>query len=87
MLDFSNNHEIQETVQLRDLFTTSAAERLYVDKRDSLGANGKKDAMKRNDSSIKVEISLREAATTDLDIMVYGQGYGEYVYNQMKTEI
>ena len=80
MLDFSNNHEVQETVRLKDFFTTSAAERLYVDMRDSLGATGRKDAMKHNDSSIKVEILLREAATTDLDIMVYSQGYGEYVY-------
>ena len=47
--------------------------------RDSLGATGKKDAMKRNDSSVKVEISLKEAAPHDLDIMVLGQGYGEYV--------
>ena len=84
MLDFSNNHEVQETVQLRDFFTISAAERLYVDMRDSLGATGKEDAMKRNDFSIKVEISLKEAAATDLDIMVYGQGYGEYVYKSNK---
>ena len=48
--------------------------------RDSLGATGKKDAMKRNDSSVKVEILLKEAAPHDLDIMVFGQGYGEYVF-------
>ena len=86
MLDFSNNHEIQETVQLRDFFITSAAVQLYVDMRDSLDATGKKDPIKRNDSSIMVEISLREAATTDLDIMVYGQGYGEYVYESNEDE-
>ena len=45
MLDLSNNHEVQETVQLKDFFTTSAAERLHVDMRDSSGATGKKDAM------------------------------------------
>ena len=48
--------------------------------RDSLGATGKKDTMKRNDSSIKVEISLKEATSHDLDKMVFGQGYGEYVF-------
>ena len=48
--------------------------------RVSLGAMGKKDAMKRSDSSVKVEISLKEAAPQDLDIMVLGQGYGEYVF-------
>ena len=71
--------EVQQTVQLRDYFTTAASERLYIDMRDSLGATGKKDAMKRNDSSVKVEISLKEAAPHDLDIIVLGQGYGEYV--------
>ena len=80
MLDFSKNQEVQQTVQLRDYFTTAASERLYIDMRDSLGATGKKDAMKRNDSSVKVEISLKEAAPHDLDIMVFGQGYGEYVF-------
>ena len=80
MLDLSNNHEVQETVQLKVFFTTSAAERLHVDLRDSSGATGKKDAMKRNYSSVKVEILLRKAATTDLDITVCGQGYREYVY-------
>ena len=80
MLDFSKNQKVQQTVQLRDYFTAAASERLYINMRESLGATGKKDAMKRNDSSVKVEISLKEAAPHDLDIMVFGQGYGEYVF-------
>ena len=36
--------------------------------------------MKRNDSSVKVEISLKEVALHDLDIMVLGQWYGEYEF-------
>ena len=80
MLDFSKNQKVQQTVQFRDYFTTAASERLYKDMRDSLGETGKKDAMKRNDSCVKVEISLKEAAPHDLDIMVFGQGYGEYVF-------
>ena len=80
MLDFSKNQEVQRTVQLRDYFSTAASERLYIDMRDSLGTTGKKDAMKRNDSSVNVEISREEVAPHDLDIMVLGQGYGEYVF-------
>ena len=79
MLDYSKNQEVQQTVQLRDYFTTAASERLYIDMRDSLGATGKKDTMKRNDSSVKVEISLKDAVPPDLDIMVFGQRYGEYI--------
>ena len=48
--------------------------------KDSLSAMGNKDTMKRNDSSVKVEIWLKEAAPHDLDIMVFGQAYGEYVF-------
>ena len=80
MLDFSKNQEVQKTIQLRDYFTTVASERIYVDMRDSLGVAGKKDAMKRNDASVKLEISLKEAALRNLDIMMFGQGYGEYVF-------
>ena len=80
MLDFSKNQEVQQTVQLRDYFTTVASEGLYIDMRDSLGATGKQDTMKRNVSSVKVEISLKEAAPHDQDIMVFGQGYVEYVF-------
>ena len=80
MLDLSKNYEVQQIVQLRDSFTTATSERLYIDRRDSLGATGKKDAMKRNDSSVKVEISLKEATLHDLDIMVLSQGYGEYIF-------
>ena len=80
ILDFSKNQEVQQTVQLRDYFTTAASERKYIDMRDSLGTTGKKDTMKRNDSSIKVEITLKEAAPHNLDIMAFGQGYGEYVF-------
>ena len=80
ILDFSKNQEVQQTVQLRDYFTTTASERLYIDMRDSLGTTAKKDAMKRNNSSVKVEKWLKEAAPHNLDILVFSQGYGEYVF-------
>ena len=68
MLDFSNNQEVQETIQQRDFFTTNAFERLYMDMRNSLGYTGKKDPMKRDDSSIYVEILVKDAAENDLDV-------------------
>ena len=86
MLDFSNNQEVQETMQWRYFFTTNASERLYIDMRNSLGYTGKKDPRKRDDSSINVEISLRDAAEYDLDITVVGQGFSEFVYESGKDE-
>ena len=77
ILDFSKNQEAQQTVQLRDYFTTAASERLYIDMRDSLGVTDKKDTMKRNDSSVMVEILLKKATPHDLDITVFGQEYGD----------
>ena len=68
MLDFSNNQEVQETIQQRDFFTTNAFERLYMDMRNLLGYTGKKEPMKRDDSSIYVEILVRDAAENDLDV-------------------
>ena len=41
--------------------------------------------MKRDDSSINVEILLRDAAAYDLDLTVVGQGFGEFVYESGKV--
>ena len=87
MLEFSNNQEVQETIQRRDFFTTNASERLYIDMRNSLGYTSKKDPMKRDGSSIKTEISPRDAAEYDLDVTVVGQRFGEFVYESEKIEI
>ena len=84
MLDFSNNQEVQEIIQWRDFFTTNVSESLYIDMRNLLGYTGKKDHMKKDDSSINVEILLRYAAEYDLDVTVVGQGFGEFVYESGK---
>ena len=65
MLDFSRNKEVQDTIQRRDFFTNQCSERIYIDMRESLGYTGQKDPMTRDDSSIKLEITLKEAANTD----------------------
>ena len=79
MLDFSNNQEIQNTVEKRDFFTENTSKRIFIDMRDSLGITGKKDPLKRTDESILVEISLKEAAAFDLDKIVTGQSFGEFL--------
>ena len=84
MLDFSNNQEVQEDIQGRDFFTANASERIYIYMRNSLGYTSKKDPMKRDDSSINVEISLRDAAEYNLDVTVVVQRFGELVYESGK---
>ena len=80
MLDFSNNHEIKDTVEKRYVFMENTSKIIFIDMRDSLGITGKKDPLKHNDESILVEISLKEAAAFDLDVTVTGQSFGEFVY-------
>ena len=48
--------------------------------RESLGYTGQKDPLTRDDSTIKIEITLKEAAAEDLDVTIFGQAFGEYVY-------
>ena len=83
MLDFSNNQEVRETIQQKEFFTASTSERIYIDMRNSFVYTGKKDPMKRDDSSINVEILLRDTEY-DLDVTVVGQGFGEFVYESGK---
>ena len=71
-LDFSNNHEIQNNVKRENFFTDTTTKRLYIGLRDSLGVTGKNDPLKRSDESVKVEISLHDAAPFDLDIPMTG---------------
>ena len=61
-------------------FTETTAKRLYIDLRDSLGVTGKKDPLKRSGKSVKVEISLRDAAPFHLDITMTAQSFSEFVY-------
>ena len=42
MLDFSNNQEVQDTLERRDFFTNQCSKRLFTDMRDSLGVTGEK---------------------------------------------
>ena len=48
--------------------------------RESRGYTGHKDPLVRDNSTIKIELTLKEAAAEDLDITVFGQAFGEYLY-------
>ena len=49
MLDFSNNHEIKDTVEKRYVFMENTSKIIFIDMRDSLGITGKKDPLKHNE--------------------------------------
>lgn len=52
--------------------------------RETLGYTGQKDEMKRDDSTITIKITLKEAAATNLQVLIQGQGIREYIYDKQK---
>ena len=53
--------------------------------RETLGYTGQKDGMKRDDSTtITIKITLKEAAATNLQVLIQGQGIREYIYDKQK---
>ena len=50
--------------------------------RNMLGFTGQKDPIKRDDSAINVKITLRDAAARNLEVIISGQGYGEFLYER-----
>ena len=53
--------------------------------RNSVDVTRKKDPLKQSDESIKVQVSLHQAAPHNLDITVIGQSFGEFVF-EVRTE-
>ena len=84
MPDFSLNKEVQQIAGRLDFITNRSSEKLYRDMRETLGYTGNKDPMKRDGSTIKVRITLRNAATHNLDVLIAGQSIGELVYESRK---
>ena len=84
MLDFSLNKEVQQVAGRLDFITNRSSEKLDRDMRETLGCTGNKDPMKKDGSTIKVRITLRNAATHNLDVLIAGQSIGELVYESRK---
>ena len=55
---------------------------IYIDMRNTLGFTGQKDPMKRDDSAINIKITLRGAAARNLEVIISGQGYWEFLYER-----
>ena len=81
-LNTSKNKEVQQTTRFYKFFTKDAADKIYIDMRETLGYTGQKDATKRDDSMITINITLEEAAATNLQVLIQGQGIREYIYKK-----
>lgn len=60
--------------------TTDAAEKIYINIRETLGYTGKNYAKRRDNSTIILKITLREAAASNLQVLIQGQGMNECIY-------
>ena len=72
------NKESQQAAQQHEFFTDGKSEQIYIDMRNMLGFTGQNDPMIRDDFVITVKIILRQAAATNLEVIISGQGYGEF---------
>ena len=54
----------------------------HKDMRNTLGFTGQKDPMKRDDSAINIKIILHGAAARNLEVIISGQGYREFLYER-----
>ena len=81
-LDFLLNKECQQAAQRHEFFTNQKLEWIYIDMRNTLGFMKQKDPTKRDDSAINVKITLRSEAARNLEVIILGQGYGEFLYER-----
>ena len=81
-LDFMLNKECQQAAQCYEFFTNQKSEQIYIDIRNILGFTGQKDLMRRDDSGINVKTTLCSAAARNLEVIILGEGYGQFLYER-----
>ena len=75
-----NNPVFQELVSEDDYFDVRSDERMYLDLRASSGYVKEAEKLERNNSKINLHITLKEAATKKLRLLVWAYSLGEYLY-------
>ena len=79
---FAHNPVYKELTKLKNYYTFAKSdERLYVDLRRGRGYTQELEKIVRNDSSLKLTITLKAAATKKMRLRVVGYHQGEYMYS------
>ena len=77
---FAHNPVYKELTKLKNYYTFAKSdERLYVDLRRGRGYTQELEKIVRNDSSLKLTITLKAAATKKMRLRVVGYHQGEYM--------
>ena len=79
---FPNNQIYRELTKYDDYYTFSVSdERLYIDLRRGKGYTNELEKVVRNDSSLALTVTLKDAAVKKMRLRVVGYHQGEYMYS------
>ena len=82
LTQYANNDIYKELIKYEKYYKKSESdEKLYVDLRRGRGYTSELEKIVRNDSSITLTITLRNAATKKMRLRVVGYYQGEYLYS------
>ena len=79
---YANNPIYKELIKYKDYYTFGKSnERLYIDLRRGRGYTNELEKVVRNDSSLKLRVNLKTAATKKMRLRLVGYHQGEYMYS------
>ena len=82
LTQYANNDIYKELIRYEKYYKKSESdEKLYVDLRRGRGYTSELEKIARNDSSLTLTITLRNAATKKMRLRVVGYYQGEYLYS------
>ena len=82
LTEYSQNEIYKELIKYKDYYTSSKCDkRLYIDLRRGRGYTRELEKIVRNDSSVTMTITLRNAAVKKMRLRVVGHYQGEYMYS------
>ena len=82
LTQYANNEIYKKFIKYENYYNkTKSDERLYVDLRRGRGYSAELERIVRNDSSLTLTITLRDAAVKRMRLRVTGYYQGEYLYS------
>ena len=81
LTQYANNEIYKELIKYDDYYSQlKSDEKLYVDLRRGRGYSNELERIVRNDSSLTLTVTLKNAATKKMRLRVVGYYQGEYIY-------
>ena len=82
LTQYANNEIYKELIKYENYYSkTKSDEKLYVDIKRGRGFSNELERIVRNDSSLTVTITLKDAAVKKMRLRVVGYYQGEYIYS------